>query len=293
MRGKGRVIAFGKAGDQKARRCLAFSELGEEVAKLARRHLANLRIEAVESSAVFEVAEAQAHQPLGGKVGTKTLKQPLSIGGTVFAALLKLEDETTDGPVPHDMKLIHDLGRAAKSSAVNVTDGGKQVGVVHGFLAARIEELVAAEGLPRPVGMLIGEALLAVGSGHFQSVTVCHGFIPLVGQALFRDAPIDLRIVAAGQDGDDIDDGEIPLLLDLVPGAADLFFFKEGKGAHLEGAKENQGSGPNRTASDFAECLGGRQTWSFTRVFEHACFLMNTIILREVHAWNHTAMTRT
>jgi hypothetical protein len=66
----------------------------------------------------------------------------------------------------------------------------------------------------------------------FQTVTICNGFIPLVGQALFHDAPIDLRIFAAGQDGDDIDDGEIPPLLDLVSGAADLFFFKEGEGAH-------------------------------------------------------------
>jgi hypothetical protein len=124
MRGKGRVIASGKVGGQKARWCLAFSELGEEVAKLARRHLANLRIEAVEGSAVFEVAETQAHQPLGGKVGTKTLKQSLSIGGTVFAALLKLEDETTDGPVPQDMKLIHDLGCATQCCVVDIADGG-------------------------------------------------------------------------------------------------------------------------------------------------------------------------
>jgi hypothetical protein len=38
--------------------------------------------------------------------------------------------------------------------------------------------------------------------------------------------------VAYREDGDDIDDGEIPFLLGLVPGATDLFFFKEGEGAH-------------------------------------------------------------
>ena len=77
-----------------------------------------------------------------------------------------------------------------------------------------------------------GEALLAVGASHFQSVTICNGFISLVREALLHDAPINLRIGAAGEDGDDVHDGEIPLLFGFVPCAADLFFFKKGQGVH-------------------------------------------------------------
>lgn len=66
----------------------------------------------------------------------------------------------------------------------------------------------------------IGEALLAIGSRHLQSVTICNGLIALVVQPLFHDAPIHLRVGTPGQDGDHINDGEIPLFFGLVPCAA-------------------------------------------------------------------------
>ena len=81
----------------------------------------------------------------------------------------------------------------------------------------------------------IGEALLAVGGGHFQSVTFCNGFTALVREAFLHHPPIDLRIVAISEHSDDIHDGEIPFCLGLVPSAADLFLFKEGDGAHGQG----------------------------------------------------------
>ena len=78
----------------------------------------------------------------------------------------------------------------------------------------------------------IGHALLAVGSGHFQTVTICNGFISFIRETLFQDTPINWGIRAIGQNGKDIDDGEYPFFLAGVPGAADLFFFEEGDGGH-------------------------------------------------------------
>ena len=78
----------------------------------------------------------------------------------------------------------------------------------------------------------VGEAMLAVSSGHFQTVTICNGFISLVREAFFHDSPIDLRIGTFGEHGNDIDDGEIPFLLRLVPRAADVLFFKQDDVAH-------------------------------------------------------------
>ena len=78
----------------------------------------------------------------------------------------------------------------------------------------------------------IGHALLAVGSGHFQTVTICNGFISFIRETLFQDTPINWGIRAIGQNGKDIDDGEYPFFLAGVPSAANLFFFEEGDGGH-------------------------------------------------------------
>lgn len=93
------------------------------------------------------------------------------------------------------------------------------------------------DGLDEPEKLLgvrhVGEALPAVVGGHFQSVTICNGLIALIEQPLLHDPPIDLRIRASGQHGDDVGDGEIPLFFGFVPGAADLFFFKQDDGTHV------------------------------------------------------------
>lgn len=68
----------------------------------------------------------------------------------------------------------------------------------------------------------IGQALHAIGGGHFQSVTVCNGLISLSEQPFFHDSPIDLWIWASGQRGD----GEMPFPLVLIPCAPDLLFFE-------------------------------------------------------------------
>ena len=52
---------------------------------------------------------------------------------------------------------------------------------------------------------------------------------------LFHDPPIDLRIRASGQHGDDVGDREIPFFFVFVPSAADLFFFKQDDAAHSFG----------------------------------------------------------
>jgi hypothetical protein len=39
----------------------------------------------------------------------------------------------------------------------------------------------------------IRQALLAVGGGHFQTVTFCNGLIALIEQALLHDPPIERR----------------------------------------------------------------------------------------------------
>lgn len=78
----------------------------------------------------------------------------------------------------------------------------------------------------------IYHALLAVCGGHFQTVTICNGFISLIREAFFQDAPIDLRIWTIGQNREDIDDGKDPFFLLGVPSSADLFFFEEGDGGH-------------------------------------------------------------
>lgn len=81
----------------------------------------------------------------------------------------------------------------------------------------------------------IGHALLAVGGGHFQTVTIRHGFIAFFLQAFLQFSPVGTRINAGCEDRDDIDDGKHPFFLAGVPGAADLFFFKEGDLRHGDG----------------------------------------------------------
>ena len=92
------------------------------------------------------------------------------------------------------------------------------------------------DGLDEPEKLLrirhVGEALLAIGGGHFQTVTIGHGLIPLLFQTLFQLSPIGSGIDASGQNRDDVGDGEIPFFFVLVPSAADLFFFKQDDGAH-------------------------------------------------------------
>ena len=67
----------------------------------------------------------------------------------------------------------------------------------------------------------------AISGCHFQTVTICNGFVSLIHQALFHDAPVGLWIGAVGQNGYDINYGEKPFLLFRIPGAADLFFLEE------------------------------------------------------------------
>ena len=71
----------------------------------------------------------------------------------------------------------------------------------------------------------IGEAFFSVRSGHFQTVTICHGFIAFVFQTLFQLAPINRRIFAFCQHAHDIDNGEVPFFFRLIPCGADRLVF--------------------------------------------------------------------
>lgn len=73
----------------------------------------------------------------------------------------------------------------------------------------------------------IGHALFAVGGGHFQTVTIRHGFIAFFFEPFLELPPIGTRLHAICEDGDHIDDGELPFLGFGVPSAANLFFFKK------------------------------------------------------------------
>ncbi len=61
----------------------------------------------------------------------------------------------------------------------------------------------------------------SIGFSHFQSVTACHGFISLVFQLYFHNAPICLRIGTVRQNTNNIDDREVPFSHFLVPCRAD------------------------------------------------------------------------
>lgn len=73
----------------------------------------------------------------------------------------------------------------------------------------------------------IGHPLLAVRCRHFQTVTICNGFIPFIHQAFFHHTPVCLGVTAPRQNRDDVDDGEEPFAVLFVPSPADLFFFEE------------------------------------------------------------------
>ena len=83
----------------------------------------------------------------------------------------------------------------------------------------------------------VGHPLFAVCGGHFQTVTIRHGFIAFLFEAFLELSPIGSGINTFGENRDDIDDGENPFFLAGVPGAADLFFFKKGDGGHGSGCR--------------------------------------------------------
>jgi len=73
----------------------------------------------------------------------------------------------------------------------------------------------------------VGHALLAVGGGHFQTVTIRHDFTSFLLEPFFELTPIGPGIYATCQDRHHIDDGEDPFLIFRVPSAADLLFLEE------------------------------------------------------------------
>ena len=73
----------------------------------------------------------------------------------------------------------------------------------------------------------IGQAHLTIRSGHFQTVTICHGFIPFSFQPLFEFAPVGCGIFTFGQNCDNIDNRNVPLARFVVPDGAYLTLFKK------------------------------------------------------------------
>lgn len=73
----------------------------------------------------------------------------------------------------------------------------------------------------------IGKTAFAIGSFHFQSVTICNAFIAFILQAFFQDTPIRLRIRAFRQDTHDIYDRKIPFLCRFVPCCSNRLILKE------------------------------------------------------------------
>lgn len=64
-------------------------------------------------------------------------------------------------------------------------------------------------------------------SRHFQTVTICHGFIALGLQPLFEFAPIRRGINAVRQYANYIDNGEVLFFLFFIPRRANMLIFKK------------------------------------------------------------------
>ena len=73
----------------------------------------------------------------------------------------------------------------------------------------------------------IGQAFFTIWSRHFQTVTICHGFIAFGLQPLFEFAPIRCGINAVRQYANHIDNGKIPFFLFFIPRRADALIFKK------------------------------------------------------------------
>ena len=73
----------------------------------------------------------------------------------------------------------------------------------------------------------VGKTHLSVGSQHFQTVTICHGFISLRFKSLFEFTPIGGGICTFGQNCDNIDNRKIPFLGFVVPDGPHLAFLEK------------------------------------------------------------------
>ena len=120
---------------------------------------------------------------------------------------------------------------------------------VFDFLQTLVADLGQPEfewlGFRRRDGLDKAEESLCVGSAdganfpirsrHGYQGTICHP-VGIKGRiALSQLLDVVFNIGSAGEEFDDVVDREIPFFLGLVPSAADLFFFKEGDGAHDSG----------------------------------------------------------
>ena len=72
----------------------------------------------------------------------------------------------------------------------------------------------------------VGEAVFTVRRPHFQSVTVCHGFVALCLEPLLQLAPVCRWVCAVGQNRNHVHDGKIPFLPRCVPRHADFLVFE-------------------------------------------------------------------
>ncbi len=73
----------------------------------------------------------------------------------------------------------------------------------------------------------IGETVFAVCRPHFQTVTVCHGFVALCLEPLLQLTPVCRWVSAVGQDCDHIHNGEVPFLPFRVPRHANLLILEK------------------------------------------------------------------
>ncbi len=68
----------------------------------------------------------------------------------------------------------------------------------------------------------VGKPLFAISCGHFQTVTICHGFISFLFQTLFQLPTISARVCAFSKNRYNINNGKVPFLLFLTPCRTDL-----------------------------------------------------------------------
>ena len=73
----------------------------------------------------------------------------------------------------------------------------------------------------------IGKTHLAVCGQHFQTVTICNGFVSLLFEPAFQDFPIIVRVGTIRQNADNINNGNIPFPGFVVPEGPHLAFFEK------------------------------------------------------------------
>ena len=73
----------------------------------------------------------------------------------------------------------------------------------------------------------VRQAVFAVRRPHFQSVTVCHGFVALCLEPLFQLAPVCRWVCAIGQNRNHVHNGKIPFHPFSVPRYANFLVFKQ------------------------------------------------------------------